>query len=280
MKVSLEEMNQINKIQLDIFRNFIDVCDRLNLTYYMVHGSLLGALRFKGFFPFDDDIDVAMPRQDFDILINEGHKWIQKPYFIQSCETEEKYPLPFAKIRNSETAFIQPLLKKCSVNMGIYIDVFPIDYFPENKRKQKSLKIKEKILTYKINSKLADNANYGVCKRICYFFISFFAGSLTKNIKKRADLYKKINRTSKVILVGAKDKEKGIPAKWFDKSYDMDFEGLKVKCPDDYDRYLTQIYGDYKNYDPSEKYKDSQNMVEISAKAYSTKQSYREFEND
>ena len=276
MKISLDEMQQINKIQADIFRHFIDVCDKLNLTYYMVHGSLLGALRFKGFFPFDDDIDVAMPRRDYDRLISDGQKFLPKQLFIQSCETEEKFPLPFAKIRNSNTAFIQPLLKKCSVNMGIYIDVFPIDYFPENKGRQKKLKLKEKLLTYKINSKLVDKTNCGFKKRFFYFFISIFAGSLTKNIKKRADLYKKTGKSSEIIVVGAKDKEKGIPARWFKGSKTLWFEGIQVKCPACYDEYLTKIYGDYNSYDPSKKYKYSPDLVEISADVYSTTQSYKD----
>lgn len=276
MKISLEEMTQINKIQLNIFRSFIDVCDKLNLTYYMVHGSLLGTLRYKGFFPFDDDIDVAMPRRDYDKFISEGQKFLPRHLFIQSYETEEQFPLAFAKIRNSDTAFIQPLLKKCSVNMGIYIDVFPIDYFPEKKSKQKWLQFKEKLLTYKINSKLVNKANCNFFKRLFYFFVSIFTVSISKNIKKRAELYKKIDKSSNVVIVGAKDKEKGIPAQWFEKCCVMDFEGVQVKCPAFYGQYLTKIYGDYTNYDPSKKYRDSSNLVEISAELFSTTQSYKD----
>ena len=70
MNLTLEKMNSINKVQLDIFKTFVKVCEVLNLKYYMVHGSLLGAVRYNGFFPFDDDIDVAMPRRDYELLIS------------------------------------------------------------------------------------------------------------------------------------------------------------------------------------------------------------------
>ena len=148
-------------------------------------------------------------------------------------------------------------------------------YFPVVHRK-KMLKLKEKLLTYKINSKLADKTNCGFKKRFLYFFISIFAGSLTKNIKKRADLYKKTGKSSEIIVVGAKDKEKGIPVRWFKGSKTLWFEGIQVKCPACYDEYLTKIYGDYNSYDPSKKYKYSSDLVEISADVYSTTQSYKD----
>ena len=84
-------MQQINRIQADIFRNFIDVCDKLNLTYYMVHGSLLGALRFKGFFPFDDDIDVAMPRRDYDRLISDGQNFYRNSYLYNHAKRKKNF---------------------------------------------------------------------------------------------------------------------------------------------------------------------------------------------
>ena len=69
MKMTQQEVREMNDIQINIFKEFVNICSSLGLTYYMIHGSLLGAVKLQGFFPYDDDIDVAMPRKDYDKLI-------------------------------------------------------------------------------------------------------------------------------------------------------------------------------------------------------------------
>ena len=137
MIITEQQMHDINMIQKEIFKSFINVCDQLRLKYYLVHGSLLGAVRCGGFFPFDDDIDVAMPRKDYDVFFSMGHALLRKGLFAQSVQSEPSYPLVFGKIRDSNTAFIQPVLKRVNVNKGIYIDVFPLDNYPSDSYSQR-----------------------------------------------------------------------------------------------------------------------------------------------
>ena len=112
MIVNQKQMDEINTVQYEIFKAFHKVCSELGLKYYLVHGSLLGALRHKGFFPMDDDIDVAMPRRDYDILMTEGQKMMDNRFFVQSHFSEHDYPMLFGKVRANDTAFIQPVLKR------------------------------------------------------------------------------------------------------------------------------------------------------------------------
>ncbi len=154
MIINKQQMDAINAVQYDIFKAFHSVCESLGLTYYLVHGSLLGALRYQGFFPMDDDIDVAMPRKDYDVFMKKGQEYIDKKYFIQSHLSEIDYPLLFGKVRANDTAFIQPVLNNCNVHQGIYIDVFPIDNCPTDKLQIKLLNIKSKLYSSRVNHRL------------------------------------------------------------------------------------------------------------------------------
>ena len=98
-QISLEKAKHL---QIDILKDFISLCRKLNLRYFVVHGTLLGALRYNGFFPMDDDIDVAMPREDYDLFIQKGQKYLPEDLFIQSVESEKEYPLAFSKIRKNK----------------------------------------------------------------------------------------------------------------------------------------------------------------------------------
>lgn len=275
MNLTLEEMQTINKVQLEIFKEFLKVCEKLNLKYYMVHGSLLGTIRYQGFFPFDDDIDVAMPRKDYEKLLKEGQTLLPQKYFIQSCKTEKEYPLAFAKIRDSETAFIQPVMKNFNVNQGIYIDIFPLDFFPENTVVQKVLNFKNKVYTTRINLRMAYEERQPFYKKVLRRISVLFCPSWENAVQKRADLYVNIKESSKLVSVGGKGKEKGMPAKWFGEGKILKFEDIDVVCPTMMEEYMTRIYGDYKTFNPAAKYMDDQNRVEVSASIYSTTESYK-----
>ncbi len=274
MYLELNQMNEINQVQLEIFKEFLNVCERLNLKYYMAHGSLLGAIRYNGFFPFDDDIDVLMPRKDYDKLLKDGQQLFSEKYFVQSCESEKEYPLAFSKIRDSETAFIQPVLSNLNVNQGIYIDIFPLDFYPEKNLTQKILALKEKLYSIRINSRMTFENKQPVYKKLLRGVSVLFCPSWRKTVQKRANLYARIKESSLVLSVGGKKKEKGMPSEWFGKGCVLKFEGLDVVCPSKMEAYMTRIYGDYMNYNPAAKYMDERNRVEVSANQYSTKESY------
>ena len=120
---------------LDILISFQQVCEKQGLKYYMVDGSLLGAMRHKGFIPWDDDMDIAMPRDDYERLIQHSKEWLPEPLEFVCYENDPKYPLHFGKIQDASTTLIErPHLYYLG---GVYVDVFPIDGAPEGKWRQK-----------------------------------------------------------------------------------------------------------------------------------------------
>ena len=277
MQMTFEQIHEMNLIQLDILKNFIKVCSSLGLKYYVIHGSLLGTIKYNTFYPFDDDIDIAMHRKDYDKFINEGSKILPSYLFIQSYKTEQTFPLNFAKIRNSNTAFIQPTMQCLNINQGIYIDIFPIDNFPKSYIKKVVLSFLEKIYQIRISSKLKYETKQPLYKKTLRQLSFIIYPSWKKAVQKRANLYSKIKDTGKIIIVGGKKSEQGIPKEWFDTGDKLLFENIEIVCPKEYRKYLSCIYGDYNNYNPAKKYMNSNGTVTVSASVFSTKESYLNF---
>ena len=120
-------MNPLQAKQLEILKAFIRVCDKHNLEYFLVYGTALGAIRHKGFIPWDDDIDVAMPRKDYEEYIKLQNEYEGTPYFIQTFKTDPCYIYNYAKLRDSSTTFLENAFKNHRINQGVFIDIFPVD---------------------------------------------------------------------------------------------------------------------------------------------------------
>ena len=130
-----KDIKPIQNIEFDILKEFIKVCDKLSLTYYLHGGTLLGAVMYQGFIPWDDDIDVSMPRDDYEIFLKEGQKYLPEHLRIQTCYNDKEYTLCFAKIRNINTILIEYSLQNRKHMMnGVYIDIFPIDGMKDKKK--------------------------------------------------------------------------------------------------------------------------------------------------
>ena len=128
----------IRPLQLRILKILLavdKVCKEHGLRYYIMAGTMLGAVRHKGFIPWDDDLDIGMPRADYDLLMSHSKEWLPQPYEAGCAEIDPNYPLPFAKIQDADTTLIERMLLKYLG--GIYLDVFPLDGVPQSNLKQR-----------------------------------------------------------------------------------------------------------------------------------------------
>ena len=128
-----EKRKKIWAVELDLIKKFSDVCEKYNLSYFMDGGTLLGAVRHQGFIPWDDDVDVNMPRKDYDRLIQIASSEFQYPYFLQTSLSMKGFFRTHAQLRNSTTTgCILIDAKKPQINKGIWLDIFVFDNVTDN----------------------------------------------------------------------------------------------------------------------------------------------------
>lgn len=133
-------LNAVRKVQMGLLKKFTEVCESLDLSYCVFYGTLLGAVRHKGYVPWDDDVDVLMPRKDYDQLLEAAPGVFKEPYFLQTPENDpECFYGGYSKLRNSATTGLERRNRGRKCNQGIWMDVFPLDAIPkeeEDKEKQ------------------------------------------------------------------------------------------------------------------------------------------------
>ena len=136
-----EEMKQVWQVEVDLLEHLILVCKEHDLRMWVDGGTLLGAVRHQGFIPWDDDLDVCMPRTDYDRLIALGNAVFSYPYFLQSAYSEDDYFRGHAQLRRSDTTAIRSSESYRSFNQGIFVDIFPLDGVdPDERRRKQTLR--------------------------------------------------------------------------------------------------------------------------------------------
>lgn len=248
---------EINKIQIEIFRDFDFVCKKLGIKYFLIHGSLLGAIRNGKFVKYDDDIDVALLREDYETLINNRHLFNQN-HFFQCNKTEKNFYLNFAKIINLSTTYVVEGTEKLKLHHGIYIDVFPVDFYKKKPLFNLLLRFAQIRVAYSTSTKKT------VLYKIAYL-ISLFLFSRKGALRfiNKPYLNKK---TDKIIIRGGKKTDIGLNLSLFYPLKKIYFEGIECWCPKDSHSYLRKIYGnDYLNYDLVGKQRREGGMIQTNA---------------
>ena len=239
-----QKIKKIWYTQLNLYQEFDKFCKINHLRYFADYGTLLGAVRHKGFIPWDDDLDIAMPRPDYDRLIAHAREWLPEPFEMVCAENDAVYPLPFAKIQDGSTTLIERMHLKYLG--GIYLDVFPIDGAPKGWLAQKW-----------------HFGRYEYYKRVLYLLFrdpykhghgpSSWIPLLCRKLYSLKEVQGKIRRILTKYdydqckyVADYDDGSKGV----MDKSVlgtptSFEFEGVSVKGVEHYDTYLSNKYGDY-----------------------------------
>lgn len=120
-------LKRVQGIELEILKDFMTLCDAHHLNYFGIAGTGIGAIRHKGFIPWDDDIDIALPRQDYERFLELAQKHLSHKYTVLNCETNENYPLMTTRLMKNGTVFREEALKKIDCPLGIFLDIYPFD---------------------------------------------------------------------------------------------------------------------------------------------------------
>lgn len=237
-------------IELDLLNKLNDICNKYHLQYWLVFGSLLGAVRHKGFIPWDDDLDVVMPRKDYDMLKNLSNEFLE-PYFLQNEITDgmNGYYYSYMKIRNSNTSSISKNHRYQRFNMGIALDVFCLDEWDLQNGESRYNKIKELIID---NSNLMRKNNPNLSLDDLKRSKQYSGADPYLNLQRIEELAKGEDEEHVCIAnLTLYDYRKNIFKKeWFKATVEVPFEYMLVPIPIGYTKILETIYGDYSNLPP------------------------------
>ena len=254
----------LQRKELSILKEFVRVCEILNIQYFLIGGSLIGAVRHNGFIPWDDDIDVIMPRKDYEIFIKEGKKYIDSKYFIQNYLTEKEFTWAYTKIRDSGTTFIEPIHSNSKINQGIFIDIFPLDnysnsFYMKNKIKLNYILINMQIAKFRIKENerkklktLIKEMIFAIPSKIKYGKYSIQELNEKKDYFAKLENNKKTKYMCLVLDPLLQYKYPLYKSEWFNDYVEWNFENMKVRIPAEYDRILTLRYGEYMKIPPKE----------------------------
>ena len=264
--------------QIEMLKIFVDICKKNKLQYFIVEGTALGAVRHHGYIPWDDDIDVALPRNDYEQFVSVAKKELNYPYFLQDYSTDKDYRLDYAKIRNSDTTYIEYTAQNLLMNHGIYIDVFPIDGYPDNIISLFFLNMHKKVAKcYTWKDFLTNTSEKkSVKKRVKEFItkVIYFKKPTCyaiKNLEKHYKRFKYEDYNNVVCHGGAWGKREICPKAHYGKGVNVEFEGLFLTAPELLDEYLKHKYDDYMEWPPIEEQKPHHYCV-----AFSADRSYKE----
>ena len=258
--------NRYKEIILDVFRVFISICEKYDLQYFCCGGTAIGVVRHQGMIPWDDDIDVLMPRDHYNKFIDLMKRDCPEGFELIDPKTFDHYYLPFAKFSNNRTTVLEHLNIPCV--FGVNIDIFPLDGANSNRaileRDYQEFKLNANKLRAVAKTK-KDNFND--------FFNHLFKFQLRTALNEarfafnkkesRAAIWRKIEHIlmkhdlTSSNFVGNYGGMWGLkefcPKDWFSKHVNEEFEAMEVKLPGEYDKLLTQMYGDYMTPPPIEK---------------------------
>ncbi len=242
------KMKKLWAVELDLLAEFIRVCKKYDLKYYALGGTLLGAVRHKGFIPWDDDIDVIMPRDDYDKLISISDKVFNWPYFLSSPLSEYSFWRGHLQLRNSSTTAVTKFDEKLNNNKGIFIDIMPLDTVPKSdiERNKHRKKIKNLSIWFRRKNKYINNKTF-------FNTVKYLITSLITLKNDPADLFNRYNNelkkfknlnTGYVAHAALSYNERGVwPLEWFDAIDFLDFEFIKIQVPGKYNLILNKYFG-------------------------------------
>lgn len=244
MKLEKNYKRELQLKILDIVKDIDKLCRDDDIEYYILYGSALGAIRHKGFIPWDDDFDIGMTYDNYIRFIELCETKLDKnKYYLQAYDKEENYYLSFAKLRNITTTLIEVENKDVDIIRSVYVDIFPLVGVPNNKMKETILKINRAFML-SANKNIINNK---ILKLIFNIILKIFGREkILKYTTRRCFKYNCDSCDCWVSITDGEGYEKNKMNKYiFGKPKYVDFEDIKLPVPSKSDIYLKSIYGDY-----------------------------------
>lgn len=257
---SQEQIRKIQELEIKNLRVIDEVCKKLKIQFFLYGGSLIGAVRHKGFIPWDDDLDVAMLREDYMKFIEQAPAILPDEYYLQSPYNDKKTPYLYTKLRLKGTTCVEYCYHRLKIEHGIYVDIYPIDNIPDDDAEfLKCFNAYQKLVKkYVVRQSHYPSVESQSFKRKIRNLVRYIVSTGYKIVPqsyfvKKADKimtkYNHVETSRKGNLFYPE------PKNFF---YDMlpledgEFEGMTVKLPKNWDKHLSFRYGNYMEFPPEE----------------------------
>lgn len=273
MKVPLRNLQlSILDLALEVRR----ICDCFEIPYFLIGGSLLGAIRHQGFIPWDDDMDIGMLRKDYERFLKVAPSELDPAYFIQTHETDAHYAFPYAKIRINGTRQVENYSEQSLQHSGIFLDIFPYDKLPNRKIAQEVVYTTLKCLKWAGLGKTDyhfQNVKKNFFSRLMKFLTYPLSLQQILEIEYQVSIYSNKLESGLAVNWGGAyrfDRE-AVPYENLRHLQSVTYEGYKFTVPSHPERFLSHVYGDFRKLPPESQRGKQHALVEVSLGKYRIK---------
>ena len=247
------DLKQMQKIEFDILRTVHTLCQENHITYYLGYGTMLGAVRHQGFIPWDDDVDIVMPRDDYRRFLQLAPQYLPEHLKLCHLGNTAPYNYDFAKIQDKRTILIEDTYSYLGIESGLYIDIFSLDGYPADEKKRrrhhKTVYFWQQLLAMYFSD---PHKKRSLWKRPIVFTVQHL---LSQNwIAQRLDKVKSKYPTTRNAYIGYCEKPNRVimPAAVYGTPTPCMFEGFEFNGVEQPDTYLRNLYGDYMSLPPED----------------------------
>lgn len=265
-------LRKVQMVQLEILKEIKRICEKNEIEYFLDSGTLLGAVRHQGFIPWDDDLDIGMLRRNYDRFLEVVEQELDERYELVEWESDAEYPHAFCKIMKKNTIYLEEA-QHGNAKCGIYVDVFPYDFFPSDykmQRKQGTLimiyraiiRAKCKHRTWRVHNTFLINK---WLKNLPFRFLSVFytKKKLIRNYTKIATMCSEVESEMFFPQGTTKYGKWLVPAECFWELSQLQFEDDCFMAPKNADLYLKHAYGDYMKLPPESERENRHSIIKV-----------------
>ncbi len=270
----MTNIERLHQVDLDIVKEVINICNENGLVYYALGGTMLGAIRHKGFIPWDDDIDLGMPRKDYERFLEIAPSLLSKTLRLVNYKTDKDYHYYITRVQDIETRVMENRYEAEGKYTHVSIDIFPLDGSPNNALLRKIYYFKvmmhRGMMALHYKNGIDKERKRGLCERL------FLKMMITLPTDKLFDAYHQKEKIDKILkkhnmwgsnfsgnIMGAYRTVEMIPTSWYGKDAFYNFENIKIRGIKEYNKYLSHLYGDYMQLPPVNARKVHFRIVEI-----------------